>query len=145
MASREKEEGAMKYFMILLSVILLTGAKGVPPAAAEQYAIKQMTPEVQAALDGRRSRYVQLTDLKREGLVGENNRGYVEAFSDREDVQGIVADENHDRKIIYTTIAQQNGLTGALATIERVFAQEQRDRAQPGFKIQNGDGSWITK
>jgi hypothetical protein len=96
-------------------------------------------------LDGRRGRYEQLLDLKNKGLVGENNRGYAEAFSESQDVRNLVADENRDRKIIYTTIAQQNGLTGALATIQRVFAQEQRARAQSGVKIQNDDGSWVTK
>ncbi|HQO59173.1 MAG TPA: DUF1318 domain-containing protein [Candidatus Omnitrophota bacterium] len=131
--------------MMLLLAVFFAGTVVVSSAAAAQYAIQEMTPEVQAALDGRRNRYEELVHLKKEGLVGENNRGYVEAFSERQDVLQLVADENRDRKIIYTTIARQNGLTGALATIERVFAQEQRDRAQSGVKIQNGDGSWVTK
>ncbi len=135
----------MKYCMMLLLAVFFAGTVVVSSAAAAQYAIQEMTPEVQAALDGRRNRYEELVHLKKEGLVGENNRGYVEAFSERQDVLQLVADENRDRKIIYTTIARQNGLTGALATIERVFAQEQRDRAQSGVKIQNGDGSWVTK
>ncbi len=135
----------MKYSMMLLLAVFFTGMVGVSSAVAAEYAIKEMTPEVQAALDGRRSRYEELVSLKKAGLVGENNRGYVEPFSERQDVLKLVVDENHDRTIIYTTIAQQNGLLGALATIERVFAQEQRDRAQPGVKIQNGDGSWVTK
>ena len=135
----------MKYFMIIVFTVLLAGAFGGQPAMGEQYTIKQLTPEVQAALDGRRARYDQLTALKNQGLAGENNRGYVEAFSENKDVLLLVAAENRDRKVIYTVIAQQNGLTGALATIEQVFAQEQRERAQSGFKIQNADGSWVTK
>ena len=135
----------MKYSMVLVVALLFAGNVWTHPAAAEEYMIKQMTPEVQAALDGRRNRYELLTDMKNKGLIGENNRGYAEAFSERGDVLSLVEEENRDRKVIYTTIAQQNGLTSALATIEKVFAQEQRARAQSGVKVQAEDGSWITK
>ena len=128
-------------------VVLLGLAVSGPvcPAAAEQYSIKQMTPEVQTALDGRRDRYQRLEDLKGQGMVGEDNRGYVRAFGTDPAVVSLVDAENQDRRIIYQTIARQNKLTGALQTIEQVFAQEQRERARPGVKVQSPDGSWITK
>ena len=113
--------------------------------AQKQYSIKEMTPEVQSALDNRRDRYEKLSELKVKGIVGENNQGYVTVLRKDEGAEAIVNAENNDRKIIYTTIAKQNGLTDALGTIERVFAQEQRERAKPGEKIQNEDGRWVVK
>lgn len=114
-------------------------------SAAEKYTIKEMTPEVMSALENRRSRYDELAELKQQGKVGENNRGYVEAFSDAGDVQKLVDAENRDRKIIYQTIAEQNNLREAIGTIERIFAQTQRDNAEPGGRIQTEDGRWTVK
>ena len=114
-------------------------------SAGEQYTIKEMTPEVMSALGNRRNRYDELEKLKQQGKIGENNRGYVEVFSDEENIKTLVEAENRDRKIIYQTIADQNNLKEALGTIEKVFAQTQRDNAEPGSKIQLKDGRWIVK
>ena len=114
-------------------------------SAAQKYTIKEMTPEVTAALENRRNRYDKLAELKQQGKVGENNRGYVEAFSDDGSVKRLVDVENRDRKIIYQTIAEQNNLKDAIGAIEKVFAQTQRDNAEPGDKIQAEDGRWTEK
>lgn len=111
---------------------------------AAKYSIKEMTPEVSQALDSRRARFDQLAEFKKSGVVGENNRGYVEVLSGDE-ARSLVEAENRDRKVIYETIARQNDLTGALETIEKVFAEEQRGRAGAGEMIQTEDGRWIKK
>ena len=110
-----------------------------------KYNIKEMTPEVKMALEGRRSRFDQLKQLKAQGLVGENKSGYTELLADDETAKALVEQENMDRKIIYTTIAEQNNLIEAISTIEQVFAQVQRDKAESGEKIQLEDGSWVSK
>ena len=113
---------------------------------AAKYDIKEMTPEVKSALDARRARYDQLTALKAEGKVGENNRGYVEALGSGGGAADVVAAENKDRKAIYNTIVTQNGLTAdSLETIEKVFAQVQRDKAASGDSIQDESGNWKKK
>ncbi len=113
---------------------------------AGSYDIKEMTPEVKAALDSRRERFEQLRGLKEKGIVGENNRGYVEVVSEDATAQALVEAENRDRKFIYQTIVAQNNLgADALPTVEKVFAQVQRDKAGAGEKIQDGSGEWITK
>lgn len=116
-----------------------------PVMAASKYSIKEMTPEVKAALDSRRERFEQLEQLKSSGTVGENNKGYVEVLVNKGNAKAIVSAENKDRKVIYLTIASQNGLEEALSTIEDVFAQVQRDKADSGEKIQDIDGKWIVK
>jgi len=59
--------------------------------------------------------------------------------------QKLVDQENRDRKTVYANIAKQNGIEGEIATIERVFAQVQRDKAGDGEMIQSEDGEWSKK
>jgi uncharacterized protein YdbL (DUF1318 family) len=113
--------------------------------ALAQYDIKTMTPEVQKALEGRKSRYSDLKALKASGAVGENNKGYVEVLNGDAGAQQLVQAENADREAIYKTIAQQNDLGDALNVIEETFAKVQRDKASAGEMIQDSDGNWAKK
>src|SRR6185436_18985645 len=108
--------------LILLSIVGLI-LSGQNSWAEGKYSIKEMTPEVQSALDGRKDRFSQLTDLKQKGIIGENNQGYVEVLQAGQGGEDVVAAENKDRKVIYQTIADQNGLKDELSTIEKVFAE----------------------
>lgn len=116
-----------------------------PVVAAQSYNIKEMTPQVQSALDGRRDRYDELSTLKAKGVIGENNRGYVQVLKSEGNADALVKGENSDRKAIYQAIAEQNNLSGALETIEKVFASVQRDKAASGEMIQTEDGQWVSK
>ena len=130
-----------RLFLISLGICLMIGGGAAPSFAQGKYSIKEMTPQVTEALENRRDRYEELVSLKQEGLIGENNRGYLHVFEGRPDAEAIANAENRDRKIIYQTIAEQNNLTDAIGTIEEV----QRDKSQPGDRIQNKDGSWTKK
>lgn len=134
-------------FIFMLSVLTVGGIFNFPQSvfAEGKYDIKEMTPEVKAALENRRSRFDELKSLKAKGVVGENNRGYVEALKNDSSVKGLVENENADRRVIYKTIEVQNNLSGAMETIEKVFAQVQRDKASSGDKIQAEDGAWVAK
>lgn len=134
----------MKKIIVLVLACLITLSSG-QAFAQSKYSIKEMTPEVKAALEARRDRYETLGEFKHKGMVGENNKGYVEALTQTEEVVVLVNAENGDRKVIYMTIAEQNGLVKALSTIEKVFAETQRENAEPGEKIQTEKGSWTTK
>jgi len=128
-----------KLFMVL--VLICTAAATAPAQSA--YDIKLMTPAVKSALDGRKSRFAELKTLKTRGVVGETNRGYVQALGGGADVQALVAAENKDRKLVYEAIVEQNKLgAAALATVETVFARVQRDKAEPGEKVQEPSGRW---
>ncbi len=132
-----------KKSLILSFVILAAGATFC--FAQAKYSIKQMTPAVEAALESRRNRFDQLAGFKAKGVVGENNKGYVEYLGGDDAAKALVEAENSDRRVIYQTIAEQNDLKDAIATIEKVFAQVQRDKAQSGEKIQAEDGQWGSK
>src|SRR3989338_2734911 len=98
---------------------------------AQTYSIKEMTPQVESALESRRDRYDQLGQLKAAGVIGENNRGYVEVLKSDAQAESIATAENANREVIYQTIAEQNGLSEEIATIEKVFAQVQHEKADP--------------
>ena len=131
--------------IFVISTCMALGNFNLPVVSAEQYDIKEMTPEVKTALESRKDRFEELRQLKASGVVGENNRGYVEALLNDAAAKTLVDAENQDRKTIYQTIEQQNNLTDALGTIEKVFADVQRGKAGPGDKIQDESGSWTAK
>ncbi|HTL47539.1 MAG TPA: DUF1318 domain-containing protein [Verrucomicrobiae bacterium] len=128
-----------KTFFVVLFILASMGA-----VWAAQYDIKHMTPEIQQALQNRQNRYEELGRLKASGAVGENTSGYVDAL------QGggtdLVSAENADRRVIYNAIVEQNGLgPGGLSQVEKVFAEVQREKAQPGDPIQVPSGAWTKK
>ncbi|MEI6437496.1 MAG: DUF1318 domain-containing protein [Candidatus Omnitrophota bacterium] len=126
----------------IIMAVLLTGLLSTA-AFAQTYDIKEMTPAVKAALESRKSRFSELKALKAQGVVGENNHGYVQALSGGSDAKALVAAENKDRKFVYQAILEQNGLdAGALETVEMVFGKVQRGKASSGEKVQDENGNW---
>lgn len=125
-----------------MMTVVLTGVL-TAGAFAQTYDIKEMTPVVKSALEARKGRFAELKTAKSRGLVGESNRGYVEALGGGADIKALVAAENKDRRAVYQAIVEQNGLNaGALTTVEKVFAGVQRNKAEPGEKVQDENGQW---
>jgi hypothetical protein len=107
---------------------------------------QELSPEVQQAVNARRDRFQQLKGHKAQGLVGEDNQGHVAALGGGSEVQSLVEAENRDRETIYQASLKQKNLSpDAIGTIRATFAQEQRERAEPGEKIQMPSGEWVTK
>lgn len=118
----------------------------IPSGYTTQYDIKEMTPAVQNAISGRQARYTDIQSLKSSGVLGENNRGYVEVLQPSGNAGMTAEAENRDRKTIYQTIAEQNNLGKAgIATIEAIFAEVIRGKAQSGDSVQLPSGEWIKK
>lgn len=135
----------MRYNLMIILAVLTAVAGFTPGAQAKDYNIKQMTAEVSMALENRRQRYDRLSELKTAGTIGENNKGYISVLKHDPQTAELVKEENKDRKVIYQTIASQNGLADALSVIEEVFARVQRDKAVKGERIQSPDGTWKSK
>ena len=135
----------LKVILSIFCMLVLVQATPQQAMAQGKYSIKQMTPEVQAALNNRRDRFDELRQLKSAGALGENNKGYVEVLQAQGNATTIADAENKDRRVIYQTIAEQNGLEDALSTIEKVFSQVQHDKAESGDKVQDEDGQWVAK
>jgi uncharacterized protein len=129
---------------VLFTICLLLGMTGA--AFAQSYDLKTITPEVKSALEARKARFSELKAFKAQGILGESNRGYVQALGGGADVKALVNAENADRREVYQAIVEQNDLgAGALATVEGVFAGVQREKAAAGEKVQDPSGDWMTK
>lgn len=115
-------------------------------AYAQVPQLQYKTPEVDAAIESRQARYETLQQYKSQGLVGEDNKGYVAARGGGAEVEELVAAENADRDVIYNAIIEQNNLTSAdIANLHSAFAEVRRDKAEPGEWIQLPDGEWAQK
>lgn len=86
-----------------------------------------------------------LTAAKQQGLIGEQNNGYlglVRADAPA-DVKALVADINAQRKNQFAQIAAKNGIAETEAA--KIFAREAEARTSPGNFIQNPAGAWVKK
>ena len=86
-----------------------------------------------------------LTTAKQQGLIGEQNNGYLGLVNNQApaDVKALVNETNSRRKTQFAQIAAKNGVTEAEAA--KVFAREAAERTLPGNYIQNASGAWIKK
>lgn len=89
-----------------------------------------------------KNRLPQVTKLKDTGIVGENNKGYLE-FRGTAQQKTLVDAENKDRKIIYTAIAKKQGVSADLVGQRRALSIAQKGKK--GQLYQKANGSWYTK
>jgi uncharacterized protein YdbL (DUF1318 family) len=123
----------MKAFTrILLSLLIL--APLITLAADDAATINRRMSQRLPALDA----------LKERLVIGDNNRGLVEARGSLSgDETQLVAEENNDRSAVYELIARSQS-TSAEA-VGRARARQIADRSKPGLWIQAPDGSWYQK
>lgn len=88
------------------------------------------------------ARLPAIKELKAKGIVGENNKGFLE-FRGAPANQNIVQDENDDRKEVYATIAAKQGVTAEVVGNRR--AEQIASKAAPGELIQHPNGTWNKK
>jgi len=104
-------------------------------------AFAQTGAEIQERM---RDRLPQIDAMKREQLVGENNRGFLEARGGLSaEQQQVVREENDDRRRAYAAVAAQTR-----ATPEQVGAVRARQiaaRSARGVLIQNEQGEWAPR
>ncbi len=100
--------------------------------------------DLAAVRDRMEKRLPTILALKDRQVVGETNRGYLEA---RGAVGGgdqqVIAEENSDRRRVYTAIAGQTGSTAD--EVGRKRAVQLADLARPGHWIQDAAGAWRKK
>jgi len=84
-----------------------------------------------------------IRSLKAQGIVGENNRGYLEFVGQKKDKAEVVAAENKDRKAVYGAIAKQQGTSVELVGKHRAI--QIANKARPGEWLQDANGKWYQK
>ena len=141
-----KEDLIMKRIYVLGLVISLVILTATSLCFAADYDYKTMTPDIEKALKNRQSRYQQIQSLKQEGVIGENNKGYVTDLKENAAAATLTAAENRDRRVLYEALAEQNklGSTGLLE-IQKAFAYVQSEKAGAGDMIQSSSGDWKKK
>ncbi|MBC8040565.1 MAG: DUF1318 domain-containing protein, partial [Opitutaceae bacterium] len=85
-------------FRPLFVCVMLLGL--VPLASAQNLG------EIRARME---KRVAQVDVLKASGVLGENNRGFLEVRAG--DDAGVAAAENADRGVVYAALAKQTGAT----------------------------------
>jgi uncharacterized protein YdbL (DUF1318 family) len=89
-------------------------------------------------------RLVAVDLLKEREVVGENDRGYLEARDNiTPEQEAIRSDENADRRKTYTAIAAL--LHDGVDEVGRLRAQKIAIRVLPGVWLQGPDGAWYQK
>lgn len=103
---------------------------------------------VQAALaDGIKERMLSrlpvINELKSQGLVGENNQGFLEFRTGQKPNADVIDAENRDRQEVYKAIAARQNTTPAF--VGQTRAAQIAERESPGTWIQGADGAWKKK
>jgi len=117
-------------FRLLALTLLLLGSAPLVQA--------QDLGEIRARMEQRISK---IDALKTEGVVGENNRGFLEVRSG--DDQGVAAAENADRAVVYDALAKKTGVSSD--SVGKARAKKISDLSAPGVWVQAEDGKWSKK
>ncbi len=121
-----------------------------------QVTLSEEKRAVLAAMQNREFNKDDIEEFKRDGALGENNKGLLELrplerlqkdAAYRKLVEQIVAEENRDRQIILKRISAINPAvqSASASEVETAFAQLQRDGAKPGEWLQLPSGEWSRK
>ena len=89
------------------------------------------------------ARLPEIKALKAKGLVGENNKGFLEFVGQQKEKEAVVTAENQDREKVYKAIARQQGTTVELVGKHRAI--QIAAKAQPGEWLQDANGKWYRK
>ena len=88
-------------------------------------------------------RRVIIEQLKAEGLVGENNKGYLEFVGSTKKNEDVINAQNADRKVGYQIVADKQGVT--VEQISTVRASYYAKNAAKGEWFQNSSGKWVQR
>ena len=89
------------------------------------------------------SRLPVIKALKDQGVVGENNTGFLEFVGNRKEKADVIAAENKDRKLVYEAIAKKQGTTTEVVGKHR--AAQIAGKAKTGEWLQDANGKWYQK
>jgi len=93
--------------------------------------------------DRMKNRLPAIAELKKEGVIGENNLGYLEYVGVTKKGEDIISAENNDRKLVYEAIAKKENTTAAL--VGELRAKKIAEKADPGDWIKDESGKWYQK
>jgi uncharacterized protein YdbL (DUF1318 family) len=90
-----------------------------------------------------RDRLPLIIELKKKGIVGENNLGLLQFIGKTKEQESVVNEENNDRMKVYEAIAKQQGGTADLVGKRRAI--QIAEKAETGEWLQDEQGAWYQK
>ena len=120
---------ALLRFLCLLALI---AGPAVTGSAEDVNAVRQRLAQ----------RLPQIDEMKSRGVVGENNRGFLEAREGGADA-ALIAAENKDRETAYATLAEQTKTSPD--QVGRARARQIAQSSRPGVWLQDVSGEWKKK
>jgi uncharacterized protein YdbL (DUF1318 family) len=126
----------MKIFLPRLFVLmaaLLLGAATVTARAQDLGAVKARMAQRLSSLD----------EAKAKGVLGENNRGFVELRGGDAAAGDVMAAENKDRGEVYAALAKQTG--SSAEQVGKARAKQIAAGSAAGVWLQREDGTWHKK
>ncbi len=106
------------------------------------------------AIQRSKARKLDLEPYKKEKVIGENNRGFLEILPTEQyeekqayrlGVNQLVHAENDDRKIVYERLIAINQWQADESTYFNQFARPLQNEAAAGTMIQTQAGTWVEK
>jgi uncharacterized protein YdbL (DUF1318 family) len=140
-APSEKRSQTPQKYSLLQGVSEIVNPISVVHAASS----KASSAEVLTIAEELRKRNPFVLEMKRNGIVGESNRGYLDMLSphkfsdpgEKNDKQRLIAAENKDRKTLYEEVAKLNKEDNvSVSMVERIYAFERLKRAKTGDVFQ---------
>ena len=93
--------------------------------------------------DRMKARLPVITELKAQGLLGENNKGFLEFRGGQQPKADVEQAENADRAAVYKAIAQRQKTTPTF--VGQARAAQIAEKEPAGFWIQDPGGAWKKK
>ena len=119
--------------LFVLAATLLIGVATVPAHAQDLGAVKACMAQ----------RLSKLDNFKARGLLGENNRGFVDLRGSDTAAGDVMAEENRDRGEVYAALAKQTG--SSAEQVGRARAKQIAAGSAAGVWLQREDGTWYKK
>ena len=119
--------------LFLLGFALLLGAAPAALHAQDLGAVKARMAQRLSKLDA----------FKAQGLLGENNRGFVDLRGSDTAAGDVMAEENKDRGDVYAALAKQTGTSAE--QVGRARARQIAAGSAAGVWLQREDGTWYKK
>lgn len=107
------------------------------------FTISSHADNIQHIKANMKARLPAINNLKKQGVVGEDNRGFLAFTGSSRQGADIVAAENGDRDKVYKAIAAKTGASPVVVGKRR--AKKIAEISRSGFWIQAPSGKWYRK
>ncbi len=86
---------------------------------------------------------LELSDARKQGMIGEKTDGYVAVIKSSGDVKALVSEVNAKRKAEYTRISKENGQS--VDVVAKLASPQIISGLPAGSLYQGSDGAWKTR